>query len=188
MRAANGETHRRRDVVLILIGLAVGTMLLRLPSLTEPRWYFDEGVFTSVAWAMSKGLPLYAGAYDLQPPGIYWLYRVLIALAANEHHLVTQIAGALFVVATALLTFVTSMRFMPLRAAALAGGLTALVLSIPTLDGDLLNVELAALPFFLASLRLAFSRRWVLVFASGTLLGAAAVVRPSFAFDGLALL
>jgi hypothetical protein len=183
-----GEQRRRRDVVLILIGLAAGTMLLRLPSLTEPRWYFDEGVFTSVAWAMSKGLPLYAGAYDLQPPGIYWVYRVLIALGANEHHVVTQIAGALFVVATALLTFVISIRFMPLRAAALAGGLTAVVLSIPTLDGDLLNVELAALPFFLASLRLAFSRRWVLLFASGVLLGAAVVVRPSFVFDGLALL
>jgi len=186
--AVPSEKHRRRDVVLTLMGIAVGTMLLRLPSLTEPRWYFDEGVFTTVAWATSKGLPLYAGAYDLQPPGIYWLFRVLIALGAGEHHLVTQVAGALFVVATALLTFVISLRFMSLRAAALAGALTAFVLSIPTLDGDLLNVELAALPFFLASLRFAFSRRWVLIFVSGILLGAAVVVRPSFVFDGLALL
>jgi hypothetical protein len=184
----SGNPHRRRNVLLISLGLAAGTLLLRLPSLTEPRWYFDEGVFTTVAWASSKGLAIYAGAYDLQPPGIYWLYRVLIALGAGEHHLVTQIAGALFVVATALLTFVISMRFMPLRPAALAGGLTALVLSIPTLDGDLLNVELAALPFFLVSLRLAFSRRWVVIFASGVLLGAAVVTRPSFVFDGLALL
>jgi hypothetical protein len=182
------ERRRPRDVVLIAIGIALGAVLLRLPSLSEPRWYFDEGVFTTVAWASSKGLPIYAGAYDLQPPGIYWLYRVLIAFGAGEHHLVTQIVGALFVVATALLTFVISVRFMPLRPAALAGALTAFVLSIPTLDGDLLNVELAALPFFIASLRLAFSRRWVLIFASGVLLGVAVVTRPSFVFDGLALL
>ena len=71
MNAVNAEPHRQRNVVLILIGIAVGTMLFRLPSLTEPRWYFDEGVFTTVAWAASKGLPLYARAYDLQPPGIY---------------------------------------------------------------------------------------------------------------------
>ena len=99
-----------------------------------------------------------------------------------------QIVGSLFVVATAVLTFVISMRFMPLRPAALAGSLTGFVLSIPTLDGDLLNVEIAGLPFFLASLLLAFSRRWQLIFASGVLLGIAVVMRPSFAVDSLALL
>ena len=182
------ERPRQRDVALIAIGIAVGTLLIRLPSLSEPRWYFDEGVFTTVSWAMSKGLPLYARVSDLQPPGIYWLYQLMIAFGAGEHHLVTQFVGALFVVATAVLTFVISIRFMPLRPAALAGALTGLVLSIPTLDGDLLNVEIAALPFFLASLRLAFGRRWQLVFASGVLLGVAIVIRPSFVFDGLALL
>jgi hypothetical protein len=175
-------------VGLILIGLAAGTMLIRVPSLFEPRWYFDEGVFTTVAWATSKGLPLYSRVYDLQPPGIYWLYRLMIAFGAGEHHFVAQLVGALFVVATAVLTFVISLRFMPLRPAALAGAMTGLVLSIPTLDGDLLNVEIAALPFFLASLRLAFSRRWPLVFASGVLLGVAVLMRPSFILDGLALL
>jgi hypothetical protein len=188
VNAVNAEPHRRRNVVLILIGIALGTMLIRLPSLTEPRWYFDEGVFTTVAWAASKGLPLYARAYDLQPPGIYWLYEGIIALGAREHHLVTQIVGGLFVAATAVLTFVISMRFMPLRPAALAGALTGFVLSIPTLDGDLLNVEIAALPFFLASLRLAFSRRWPLIFAAGVLVGVAVVMRPSFAVDSFALL
>jgi hypothetical protein len=188
MNAVKAEPHRQRNVVLILIGIAVGTMLFRLPSLSEPHWYFDEGVFTTVAWAASKGLPLYARAYDLQPPGIYWLYELILALGAGQHHFVTQIVGGLFVAATAVLTFVISMRFMPLRPAALAGALTAFVLSVPTLDGDLLNVEIAALPFFLASLRLAFSRRWPLIFASGALLGVAVVIRPSFAFDGLALL
>ncbi|HEY2598466.1 MAG TPA: hypothetical protein VGJ79_08300 [Candidatus Dormibacteraeota bacterium] len=174
--------------MLILIGIAVGTILIRLPSLTEPRWYFDEGVFTTVAWATSKGLPLYSSVYDLQPPGIYWLYQLIIALGAGEHHFVAQIAGALFAVATAVLTFVVSMRFMPLRPAALAGAMTGFVLCIPTLDGDLLNVELAALPFFLAGLLLAFSRRWPLIAASGALVGVAVVIRPSFVFDSLALL
>jgi hypothetical protein len=183
-----GEPRRRRDVVLVLIGIAVGTILLRLPSLSEPRWYFDEGVFTTVAWSASHGLPLYSGVYDLQPPGIYWLYQLLIGLGAGEQHFVAQIGGALFVVATAVLTFVISMRFMPLRPAALAGAMTAFVLSIPTLDGDLLNVELAALPFFLAGLLLAFRRRWPLIFASGVLVGIAVVIRPSFVFDSLALL
>lgn len=188
MNGDKPERHRRSDLALIGVGIAAGTMMIRIPSLSEPRWYFDDGVFTTVAWAMSRGFPLYARVYDLQPPGIYWLYRLILMFGADQHHFVEQIVAALFVVATAVLTFGISVRFMPLRPAALAGSLTGLVLSIPTLDGDLLNVEIAGLPFFLASLLLAFSRRWPAIVGSGVLLGVALVMRPTFAIDGLALL
>jgi hypothetical protein len=180
--------NQKSSVAKIALGIAAGTMVIRIPGLSEPRWYFDESVFTTVAWAMSKGLPLYAGVYDLQPPGIYWLYRLMLGLGAGEHHFVVQIVAALFVIATALLTYAIAGRFMALWPAALAGSLTGLVLSIPTLDGDLLNVELVGLPFFLTSLLLAFNRRSPVVFASGVLLGVALVNRPSFALDALALL
>src|SRR5437588_6172095 len=134
----------------IAIGLACGTALVRLPSLTEPRWYYDESVFTTVAWAMSNGLPMYAGAYDLQPPGIFWLFRLLLVLGARDHHAVVQTAATVAVVSAAVLTFEVARRMTDLWPAALAGALCGLVLSIPTLDGDLLNVEVAALPFWLA--------------------------------------
>lgn len=173
----------------IRLGIAAFTLLLRIPSLFEPRWYSDESVFTTVAWAMTKGLTLYSGVYDLQPPGIYWLYWLLIGpLGGSQQHVVVQIAICLFVVGTALLTFEIARRLVALWPAALAGLLVGFVWAIPTMDGDLLNVELAALPFFLASLLLAFSMRSPVVLASGILLGIALTFRPSFAVDGLALL
>ena len=177
-----------RGPLIAAVAIAAGTLAMRLPSLTEPPWYYDDGVFTSVAWTMSKGVPLYSGVYDLQPPGIYWLYSLLVASGADGHHYVVQIAAAVAVVAIALLTFVISMRGMPLRLAVLAGALTGFALSLPTLDGDLLNVEVVALPFFLAGLLMAFSGRAWAVLVSGALLGTAIVVRPSFAVDSLALL
>jgi hypothetical protein len=180
--------HSGRSAVLIGLGIAAGTMLIRVPSVFEPRWYFDDGVFTTVAWAMSKGLPLYARVYDLQPPGIYWLYQLMLTYGGGEHPFVMQLVATLLVVASAVLTFEISRRFMSLRPAALAGALTGFVLSIPTLDGDLLNVEIAGLPFFLLSFLLAFTRRWLVIFASGVLLGLAIVMRPSFALDSLVLL
>ncbi|TMD03153.1 MAG: hypothetical protein E6J02_14310 [Chloroflexi bacterium] len=141
-----------------------------------------------VAWATSKGVPLYGGVYDNSPPGIYWLYRLLLLLGAGRYHLVVQVAATLAVVAAALLTFEITRQLSPPWPAALAGGLTGFALSVPTLDGDLLNVELAALPLFLAALRLAFTGRVTWAFLAGGLLALAVATRPSFAFDGLALL
>lgn len=178
-------THR---LAWARLGLVVGILLLRAPTLTEPRWYSDEGFFTSVAWAASKGLPLYRRVYDNSPPGIYWIYRALLALGAGGQHVLVQLATTAAVVAASLLALEVARRLAGLKAGLLAGALVGLALSLPTLDGDLLNVELAALPFFMGALVLSFSSRLPAAFAAGALLGAAVVTRPSFALDGLALL
>jgi hypothetical protein len=169
----------------VRLALLAGVVAIRLPSLTEPRWYSDDGFFTAVAFAMSKGLRLYAGVFDNSPPGIYWLYRGVLALG-GDHRIVQGIATAA-VVAAALLTTEIAARVMPSWPAVLAGALTGFALSIPTLDGDLLNVELAALPFFLGSLLAAFGGRRRQVLA-GALLACALMTRPSFLFDSVALL
>lgn len=177
-------TMRAPPTLAVAIGLAAGTALLRIPSLTEPNWYYDESLFETVAWATSKGVPMYAGVYDLQPPGIYWIYRLLLLLGAAQHHFVVQIADDCAVIAAAVLTFVIATRMTSLWPAALAGALSGLVLSVPSLDGTLLNVEIAALPFWLGGLVLALNRG---ALAAGLLAGAAVVIRPSFLLDSLAL-
>ena len=177
-----------RSPARIAFGIAALTALFRIPTLPEPRWYYDETVFTAVAWVVSKGVPLYAGAYDLHPPGIYWLFGGLLALGARDHHIVVQLAATATVISIAVLTFEIARRSLPLWAATLAGITTGFVLSIPTMDGDLLNVELAGLPFFLAAVLLSFSRRYAVLFVAGTLAGISLVMRPSFLVDGIALL
>jgi hypothetical protein len=158
-----------------------------VPSLFEPRWYSDEGFFTTVAWATARGVPLYSGVFDNQPPVIFWLFRLTQALGSLEYHSVVQLTATAAVIIAAVLTFEVSRRYLQPWPAALAAALTGLALSLPVLDGDLLNVEVAALPFFVGSLLLAFSRRGAVVLASGALLGVAIAIRPSFALDGFAL-
>jgi hypothetical protein len=174
----------------ILAGLSVATFafLVRIPTLAEPRWYYDEGIFTTVAWASSKGMTLYVDVIDLQPPGIHWLSRLLLGAGAGEHHLVTQVAVSALAVGSSVLTLALARRWMNIWPATLAGLLTGFGLSLPAFDGDLLNVDLAALPFLLASLVLAFSSRSVIVLFSGALMGVALIFRPSFLVDSLALL
>ena len=162
-------------------------MLIRLPTLAEPPWSSDDGFFTAIAVAMSKGVTLYKGVYDDQPPMIFWLYRVLVALGSPDHHFVVQLAACAAVVASALLTYTIARRAGAPEVALWAGALAGVALSIPTLDGDLMNVELAALPFFLGALALSFSRRPVPLLAAGVLLGLALATRPSFLVDSLAV-
>ncbi|MGH7765379.1 MAG: hypothetical protein ACREOM_13285 [Candidatus Dormibacteraceae bacterium] len=171
----------------IRIGIAAGVLLFRLPTLTEPAWYSDDGFFMTVSWLTTQGLKLYSGVYDNSPPGIYWLYRLLLEMGARDNHFVVQSAAAAAVIVVAMLTFEVARRIAPLWPAALAGGLTGLVLSLPVLDGDVFNVEIAGLPFFMAALVLAFNPGRTAALASGVLLGAAITIRPSYALDGLAI-
>ena len=178
----------QRLSTLAWLGVAAFTLLLRIPTLAEPRWYYDEAIFTTAAWETSKGMTLYVDVIDLQPPGIHWLCQLLLAAGSGEHHLVNQLAVSALAMASAVLTFAIARRWMNIWPATLAGLLTGFGLSLPGLNGNVLNVEIAALPFFLASLLVAFSSRSPMVLLSGALLGVALIFRPSFLVDSVALL
>ena len=169
------------------LALAAGIVLLRLPSLSEPQWASDDGFFTAVASISSRGVALYAGVYDNSPPVIYWVLRGLFALGALHDHLPVQLLATVAVVASALLTYAIVKRVAPVSTALLAGSLAGLALSLPTFDGDLLGVELVALPLFVGALLLSFGNRSIGPLAGGTLLALALATRPTYALDSLAL-
>lgn len=54
---------------LILILLLV--ILLRIPSLYEPYWYGDEGIYLILGQALRKGLVWYRDIHDNKPPLLY---------------------------------------------------------------------------------------------------------------------
>lgn len=55
------------------------TILLRIPSLFEPYWYGDEGIYLTLGEAIRQGLVLYRDIYDNKPPLLY----LLTALSGN---------------------------------------------------------------------------------------------------------
>lgn len=63
---------------LILLLLVV--TLLRIPSLFEPYWYGDEGIYLTLGAAMRKGITLYRDIHDNKPPLLY----VVAAVAQTE--------------------------------------------------------------------------------------------------------
>ena len=59
-----------------LIIISVVFFFLRFPSLFEPNWYGDEGVYQTLGIGMNAGRLLYKGIFDNKPPLLYFLYSL----------------------------------------------------------------------------------------------------------------
>lgn len=71
-----------------LIWIVLAVCLLRIPSLFEPYWYGDEGIYLVLGQALKKGLVWYRDIHDNKPPLLYlvaaiggnlmWLRMILL--------------------------------------------------------------------------------------------------------------
>jgi len=123
------------------------TFLLRLPSLFEPYWYGDEGIYLTLGLAIKNGLLLYRDIYDNKPPLIY---------------LLAAMAGNLFWFRFILLTFCLSSMVLMFKICQIAFPkrifvqrlvlvIFLLLLNLPYLEGNITNSEiLQILPNLLA--------------------------------------
>ena len=59
-----------------LLGISFLFFLLRLPSLIEPNWYGDEGIYQIIGKAMGSGRILYSQIWDNKPPLLYITYAL----------------------------------------------------------------------------------------------------------------
>ena len=60
-----------------LLLICVVFLLLRLPSLVEPHWYGDEGIYQVVGHALNNGEILYKDIWDNKPPLLYIIYALV---------------------------------------------------------------------------------------------------------------
>lgn len=63
----------RHELLILILCL---TAILRLPSLLEPYWYGDEGIYLTLGVGIRHGLTLYKQVHDNKPPGIYFLAAI----------------------------------------------------------------------------------------------------------------
>src|SRR3989344_509559 len=65
----------KEHIFLFIILLFI--FVMRFPSLFEPFWYGDEGIFAAVARNLNLGGVLYETAWDNKPPMIYLTYQAI---------------------------------------------------------------------------------------------------------------
>src|SRR3989344_476702 len=89
----------KKEYILLALILFL-TFLFRLPSLFEPFWYGDEGIFAAVGRNLNLGGVLYQTAWDNKPPMIYLTYAAIFKFFGVSMFWL-HLTATIFVLATA---------------------------------------------------------------------------------------
>lgn len=157
--------------------------LLRLPSLFEPHWYGDEGIYQTVGLAVREGRLLYRDIWDNKPPLLYLVY----ALFSSDQFSVRLFS--LIVGAGALVVFflLAKKLFSSQRIVFLQTALFCLLFATPILEGNIANAEnFMLLPILLSALLIAGKKEEVSArssVAAGLLLALSFLIKVVAIFD-----
>ncbi|MEO6509305.1 MAG: hypothetical protein ABIO02_05100 [Patescibacteria group bacterium] len=168
----------------VLVLFSVLFIILRLPSLFEPHWYGDEGIYASVALALEHGKRLYIDVFDNRLPFIYYLYSLA---DTNNRLLVMKIFSVIAGVIT--LVGISSLaKRLQLQAVIIAVLLVATwFLGTPRFEGNIANTENFFLPFAVWGLWAGISGTKKGSLVAGMLFGAAFLIKflPMFTLAAL---
>ena len=134
-----------------LAGILLFTFLMRFPSLFEPFWYGDEGIFAAVARNLNFGGVLYLDAWDNKPPMIYLTYQAIfkfLGVSMFSLRLVTLIV----VLATVAAIYEIGQTVMSAKKALIAAFIFGFLTSLRIIEGNLALTEI----FMILPISLAF--------------------------------
>lgn len=170
-----------------LIIISVIFFILRLPSLYEPNWYGDEGIYQTLGIGMNAGRLLYADVFDNKPPLLYFLYS-LVSSDQFAIRLMSLLAGILAITA---FYFLAKRLFENRKAVFLSTSFFAVLFGLPLIEGNIANAEnfmlfpniLAAI-FVLKSLEATSQdKKNKLLFYAGLILGVSFLLKIVALFD-----
>ena len=123
-------TKYKYSILLILTFL-----FLRIPSLFEPYWYGDEGIYLVLGQAIRKGITLYSHIHDNKPPSLYFL------AAFSQTVFGFRLLLLFFMIPTIYFFHRLSSFFLSSKAAKIATFIFLVLTSIPLFEGNIANAE-----------------------------------------------
>ena len=120
-----------------LIGISVVFFILRLPSLFEPDWYGDEGVYQVLGIAIKAGRLLYRDIFDNKPPFLYLLY----SLVSSDQFMIRLISLMLGLLSVWVFFYLAKKLFADAKASYIATTLFAILFGLPLIEGNIANAE-----------------------------------------------
>ncbi|HWY79620.1 MAG TPA: hypothetical protein VNW29_04650 [Candidatus Sulfotelmatobacter sp.] len=122
---------------------------LRLPSIIEPYWYGDEGIYEVIGQAMNHGRILYRDIWDNKPPFLYIIY----ALAQGDQPTVKILSLVFGLLSLIVFFFFSQKLFNKLRISISISIIYTILLGTPLLEGNIANAEnFILLPILIAGL------------------------------------
>ncbi|KKR71573.1 MAG: hypothetical protein UU16_C0059G0009 [Candidatus Woesebacteria bacterium GW2011_GWA2_40_7] len=150
------------EAVLIVLAAVV---FVRIPTLFEPYWYGDEGIYLTIGRAMRSGMELYREVHDNKPPLLY-----VVAAIASGREFWFKFILLLWNLATVGIFWNLALKWFKKMAPAVWSTVVfALLTSIPLIEGNVVNAELFFLLFTVGAMSIAYSEGNLVV--AGTLLG-----------------
>jgi len=174
--------YEYRDAWFLLAICSV-FVLLRIPSLIEPHWYGDEGIYQVVGRALLSGKTLYKDIWDNKPPLLYIIY----ALVNGNLYLIKLLSLFAGLFSTVLFFMLSKKIFSNTLSFYISTFVFSILFGLPILEGNIANAEnFMLLPIIGAAyLTLSFfeeKRRKNLIYA-GFLLSIATITKIVAIFD-----
>jgi hypothetical protein len=159
--------------------------LFRFPSLFEPYWYGDEGIYHVLGDGINNGRILYRDIWDNKPPLLYTTYAIF-----NSDQFLVRLASLVTGLASVVLFFFLAQRlFNSQKAQYVTTGIFALLFGLPIIEGNIANAENFMLaPIIAAAVLILNSKNRNYLFFSGFLLSLAFLFKIVAFFDFLAFL
>jgi len=165
---------------LFLIFTAFIFFILRLPSLFEPLWYGDEGIYQVLGTSLSHGKLLYKEVFDNKPPLLYWLYSFF-----HSDQFSVRLVSLIFGVLSVWFFFLLSKKLFNSARNSFLPYLTTIIFTLlfglPTLEGNIANAEnFMLLPIIVSAFLIINQKKF---FIAGLLLGIAFLFKIVAVFD-----
>jgi len=176
MKVLKGLREGRQALIVALISFLF--FLLRLPSLFEPLWYGDEGIYQAIGTSLNHGKLLYGGVFDNKPPLLYWLYSIL-----HSSQFSVRLTSLIFGLLSVIIFFLLAKSLFKNRnhIAYLTTFVFAVLFGLPTLEGNIANAEnFMLLPIVVSAFLIVGQRNFLL---AGLLLGLAFLFKTVAVFD-----
>jgi hypothetical protein len=170
----------RDSSFLFTIFIAFLFFILRLPSLFEPLWYGDEGIYQVIGTSLNHGKLLYSQVFDNKPPLLYWTYALL-----HSDQFIVRLTSLIFGVLAVMIFFFLSKKLFENNKnnniAILTTFIFAILFGIPMLEGNIANAEnFMLLPIIASALLIVNQKK---LFIAGLLLGLAFLFKIVAIFD-----
>lgn len=173
----------RKNFFILFVLAAV--MVLRIPSLFEPYWYGDEGIYLTLGMGIKKGLLLYRDIFDNKPPLIY----LLTALADGKLYWFRSMLFISSLISTYFFYLLSKKIIDSNKATKISVLVFALFTTIRLLEGNIANAEnfvlLPAVLGYLLAVKANRSRNYLF---PGLLFSAAFLLKVPALFDFAGLL
>ncbi len=180
------KAEKSKDVWFLLLASFV-FFLLRLPSLFEPYWYGDEGIYQVLGIALRNGRLLYRDIWDNKPPLLYLLYALF-----NSDQFALRFVSIIFGILAIIVFFVLVKKLFQNKQSGqnivfITTLLFAVLFGLPLLEGNIANAENFILFPILFAAFFIFdiipAKKQGILFFSGLLLGVAFLFKVVAVFD-----